>query len=341
MTISTNKNRHSYSNLNAAVKERSRKTLERFGDIATSQVKDTRLLAILKEVKDNWKDTFRPALTSFSCEAVGGEPEVADGACLMLTLAASGFGLHDDILDKSLGKHMRNTILGLHGNDSTLLVGDLLMFEGWSMVHEMIRKARKPEKIADIIRVYGSLCVEICEAEFMETLCRRNLEISVEYYQGILWKAMAEIEACSRIGAMMGDGKEYEIQALAEFGRRLGFVFRLGDDIEDCLNLKGDLIHRLEFESVPLPLLYTAKSSNEKFSKIRGIIENPQITPSDVRSLVEYCFEAEAFEYVRKIAEKNEVAGARVLRKLKPSAARTVLLSMIKASYDRIDELCR
>ena len=265
---------------------------------------------------------------------------MADDACLMFTLAAAGFGIHDDILDRSTNKHLRMTIMGLHGVDNALLVGDLLIVKAWTVVHEMIRKTCNPTKIADIVEVYGNLSVEICEAEFMETLCRRKLEIDLEYYKNVLWKAMAEMEACTKIGAIIGDGKKNEVEALAEFGRRLGFMSRLADDMEDCLNLKGDLAHRIQYESVPLPLLVAAKSSNEKYLQIKNIIEKTKITPGDVKALLKFCFETEAFESVCKMAKENEVKAAYKLRLLKPSSARNVLLAMNKRAYARIVNLC-
>jgi geranylgeranyl pyrophosphate synthase len=335
----------SHSELNKAVEVRSRRILERFGQVATSKVKDPKMLAILEDVKKYWNDLrtcalFRPALTSFSCEAVGGNPEAAEDAGLIFTLAASGIGIHDDILDKSPHKHLRKTILGIYGVDSALLVGDLLIVKAWTMFHEMIRKAHKPSRIADIMEVYGNLSVEICEAEFMETMCRRNLETDLDYYTSVLWKAMAEMEACTKIGAIIGDGKKNEAEALAEFGRRLGFMSRLADDIEDCLNEKGDLLHRIKYESVPLPLLYAAKSSREKYMRVKYIIEKTQFTRWDVEALLKICFETEAFQYVGKIARKNEGEAASKLRLLKPSNARNVLLAMNEKAYHRIANLC-
>ncbi|MHA2408186.1 MAG: polyprenyl synthetase family protein, partial [Candidatus Ranarchaeia archaeon] len=305
--------------MNKAEEGRRRRILERFGQVATSKVTDLKLLEVLEDVKKYWNDLrthalFRPALTSFSCEAVGGKPKAAEDAGLIFTLAASGIGIHDDILDKSPYKHIRKTILGRHGIDSALLVGDLLIVKAWTMFHEMIRKAHKPSRIADIMEVYGNLSVEICEAEYMETLCRRNLETDLEYYTNVLWKAMAEMEACTKIGAIIGDGKKNEVEALAEFGRRLGFMSRLADDMEDCLNEKGDLFHRIKYESVPFPLLYAAKSSREKYLRIKNIIEKTQITRGDVKALLKFCFETKAFEYVGKIARKNEEEAASKLR---------------------------
>lgn len=283
---------------------------------------------------------FRPSLTSFSCEAVGGEPEMADEAGLMFTLASSGFGIHDDILDRSSQKHLRMTIMGIHGVDSALLVGDLLIVKAWAIVHELIRKTCNPTKVADIVEAYGNLSVEICEAEFMESLCKKKLETSLEYYRNVLWKAMAEIEACTRVGAIIGDGKKSEVNALAEFGRRIGFMSRLADDIEDCLNLKGDFLHRIKYESVPLPVLYAAKASKENYLQIKAILGKPEIDPLDAKTLLKFCFETEAFEYVRKIAKENKVRAARKLLLLKPTSAKAMLSALNAVSYQRIADLC-
>ena len=330
--------------LHQLMRDRSLRILERFRQIATAELTEPKLLAILADVKKYWSDShaaalFRPALTSFSCEAVGGKPEVAEEVGIMFALASSGFGIHDDILDKSSSKHLRMTILGLHGVDGALLVGDLLIVKAWTFINELIRKGHELSKIADIAETYGKLSVEICEAEFMETLCRRRL-CSTSYYQNILWKAMAETEACTRIGAIVGDGQKKEVEALAEFGRRIGFMSRLADDIEDCLNLKGDFLHRIEFESVPLPLLYAANSSRRKFhARIKGIIEKTP-TPSNAEELLKLCFETEAFEYTLNIARKNAKHAHCCLSSLKHSNARSALSSMITSSCEHIDSLC-
>lgn len=331
--------------MNKTLERRWQSLLEKFDQVTTLKVSHPKLLTILEDVKTYWKDArtrllFRPALTSFSCEAVGGKPESAEDAGLIFILAASGIGIHDDILDKSRCKHLRKTILGIHGEDNALLVGDLLLIKAWTMFHEMISKANNALRIADIMKVYGNLSIEICEAEFKETMCRRNLETDLDHYANILWMAMAEIEACTRIGAMIGDGNSDEIEALANFGRRLGLISRLADDIEDCLNLKGDLPHRIKYESVPFPLLYAAKSSREKYLEIKKIINKTQITSNDTQALVKSCFDTRAFDYVHFIAEKNEAKAASELRMLKPSNARNLLSEIKKGVYDRIDALC-
>jgi geranylgeranyl diphosphate synthase type I len=323
------------------IKKRCQTILEKFGQIVIAQVRDPKLLAALEDVKKYWKDENRPSLTFFSCEAVGGTFEISQDAALMFTLAGSGFGIHDDILDQSKSKHLRMTILGLHGMDYALLVGDLLIVKAWTYANKLIRKTGNPTKIADILETYGDLSVEICEAEFMETQCRKKLDTNLDYYKNVLWKEMAEFEACSRIGAMLGDGQPKEIEALANFGRRVGLISRLANEVEDCLNSKGDLLHRIEYESIPLPLLYAAKNSAKNYSEIEDIIHRQRKNPlDDIKTLLGICFEAEAFKYMRKEGEKQKREADIKLKELKDTKAREILCTMVDAAYEHLNSLC-
>ena len=144
-----------HKELDRLFKERGNKILERYKRIIISDVHNKELLAVLNDVNRYWKDNVRPILTLLSCEAVGGGPQLAEDAGLMFSLASSGFGIHDDIIDNSSFKHFRKTIFGIHGIDSALLVGDLLIVKAWSILDKMIRKTTKPIKIADLVRVYG------------------------------------------------------------------------------------------------------------------------------------------------------------------------------------------
>ncbi len=322
------------------IKERCEKILEKFGKVAISGVKEPKLIAALQDVMNYWRDFNRPSLTFFSCEAVGGTYEISQYAALMFTLASSGFGIHDDILDKSKNKHLRSTILGLHGIDTALLIGDLLIVKAWTIAHELITKTNDPKKIADVLKVYGNLSVEVCEAEFMETQCRKKVDTDFKFYEKILWKEMAETEACSRIGAMIGGGKTSEIEALAYFGRSLGFLSRLANEVEDCLNVKGDLAHRIKYESIPLPLLYAAKTSDNVRKRIKTIVNKKEISLSDVEVLSKICFDSQAFEYINNLAKKKGEEAYHKLSELKSSMSRTLLLATAIQANARVDLLC-
>lgn len=328
-----------FNELNRAIEERGKRIRAKFGQEVLRGVEDAELLEILRRIKEKRKDSFRPALTSFSCEAAGGDPQVADEAGLMFALVSTGVSIHDDIIDKSRRKHLRKTILGKYGLNKSLLVGDLLIVKGWSRIGAGVENYREPEKIVKIAKIYGDLCTEMCEAEFMENACKKRLDTDLEYHKRILWKAMAETEACTRIGSMLGDGSDKEVRALSNFGRRLGFTSRLVDEVKDTLNIDGNFIHRLKYESVPLPLLFAAKSSEDRRTKIESIIEKSEISSSSMKSLLEMCFDSDAFSYVLKTAKENAKSAQHCLEVVKPSFARDILLGINEKIFNEISSL--
>lgn len=328
----------SQKDLAALLQKRGESVLKRFEQAIFSGIENPKILSILEYVKNQAKDTFRPSLISYSCEAVGGKPDDTTVVGLMITLAGAGIGIHDDIIDKSTTKCFRRTIVGRNGVNDALLVGDLLIVKGLTAVQEIVRKAYQPKKVADIIQAFQQHYFEICEGVFMEKSWKKNVETELDFCHKVLWKFASDGEACTRLGAMLGNGTEKEVEALGEYGRRLCYVCRLAEEVKDTLNLEGSLLRRLEYESVPLPLLYVAKSSRENSLKLKSILEG-RITPSDINTLLDLCFETEAFNYVREIAQKNVEEGIRILRTLKPSKARTVLTLLIKDTFS--DSLIR
>lgn len=327
------------ANIRTIIEEKYKRIQERVKKAVLSGVTNTELLHIMRTISQSKGDPFRAALTSLACEAVGGEPKTADDAALMFTLASAGFGIHDDIIDHSKNKHFKTTILGHHGLESALLVGDLLIVKAWTVIHEMLKKNYSKVKIEAIVKEYGRLNVEICEAEFMGFFCRKNLDTELKTSENILWEAMAEIEACTRIGAILGNGSKEEVEALAEFGRRLGFTYRLTDEVRDSLNVKGNLPHKIKYENVPLPILFAAKSSERRYQSIRSIVAKSHISSTDIGGLLKICFESKAFEYVLDLAKENRKKAIRALKVLGPSQARETLSSIARQSFSRITEL--
>jgi geranylgeranyl diphosphate synthase type I len=333
---STNLN---YDELNREIEERGNRIQQKFGKEALRGIEDPKLSEILTIIRNKRRDTFRPALTSLSCEAVGGSAQDADDAGLIFALVSTGVSIHDDIIDKSPRKHLRVTILGKYGLNKSLLVGDLLIVKGWSKISGMLERSMNPKKIAKVANLYGDFCTEMCEAEFMENSCKKQLDTDLEYHLKILWKAMAETEACTRIGAILGNGANSEVQALAKFGRRLGFTSRLADEVKDTLNIDGSFAHRLKYESVPLPLVFAATSSKDARLRIESIIKKRSMSSSNLRELLEICFDSNAFSYVERIAEKNVKSAASCLDAVKPSAPRDFLLELNEKIYDGITSL--
>ncbi len=303
--------------------------LKNFGEVIFTGIENPQLLAILGDVKEIWKDSFRPTLTSLSCEAVGGNFEDTNVVNLMVALAGAGIGIHDDIVDKSVIKHFRKTILGLHDIEATLLAGDLLIVKGLTALREIFKKGYSPKKVSDIIDVLQRHYIDICEGVFMESSWKKNPEIELDFCHQVLLKYGSDGEACTKLGAIMGNGTEREVEALGSYGRLLCYIFRLAEEVKDTLHVEGDLLRRLKFESIPIPLLYAAKASEKNTHTLKSILKGP-ITSSDLKILLDICIKTKAIDYVSDIAQKKVNEGRKILNTLKPSKARHFLTLIIQ-----------
>jgi geranylgeranyl pyrophosphate synthase len=227
-------------------------------------------------------------------------------------------------------KHFRPTLLGHHSADEALIIGDLLVLQAQTLIRQIMIEVSDQAKVIEIIKTFESFFNTICEGEFLEISIRNNIEIDLEKCHQVLWKYSSDIEACSRLGAILGDGSKKQIHLLSKYGRHLGYIIRLVEDVSDILNREGALIPRLRNESVPLPLLYSAKQSEKLFQEVNTIINKTSISNSDIRQLLDICFETEAFSYVQNIAKINLTKGINCLNSFKPSQARHYLALMIE-----------
>ncbi len=206
-----------------------------------------------------------------------------------------------------------------------MLAGELLIVKALSVSGEIIESKCPPEKLSDIVKAFEGFFIDVWEGEYMEILCRKNLDTELEDYHTVLWKSTADTEACTRLGAIMGNGSLGQIETLAEFGRRLGYMYRLRDDLKDSMNVELNLPCRLENESVPLPVLYAAKTEEKARRKVERVLRKERITPQDAKEISRLCLKSGALSYVTKLAKQNAMEALSKLRSLTPGFARNML----------------
>jgi geranylgeranyl pyrophosphate synthase len=134
----------------------------------------------------------------------------------------------------------------------------------------------------------------------------------------------------------MGDASEEETQALAEFASCLGFMYRLAGDAKDTINIETNLALRLQNESVPLSLLYAAKSSKDNYHQIKSILAEPKIATSDLLKMQELCFTSGGFAYLLSKGKSNLDDALTWLKLLKSSGAKDNLALMVQKTFSDI-----
>jgi len=248
-------------------------------------------------------DYFRPAIVSYCCEAVGGEPEITVPTGASLVLLAKAIGIHDDIVDKTKKRDGHVTTFGKFGKNVALVLSDVLLFKGFTLLRKNLEIGIPPYIMVKILETIDHVWFEQCEGAVSEFELQRNLDLSPKEYLAIIRKKASELEAITRIGGILGRGSKSEIDTLGKIGRILGMMSLLREEIIDVLEFSA-LRHRIKFESLPLPIIYAAQKTSVK-SKIFSIISKRKFTVMDMEKLLQIVEEAggisqTAYQIVRK-----------------------------------------
>lgn len=246
-----------------------------FEDLLSNRITSPLARRAMKLFAKRWKDYSRAALMALSCKAVGGDPSAVRPVAKALVLTGGAFDLHDDIIDHSYarGEKQRKSLLGIYGQEVTLLTGDALLIEGLSRFYELGNHFPQ-EKVEQIVSVVKAGLFELGSAEIEELSLVRNLQATPKKYLRIIRMKAADVESYTKIGAIIGGGTAKEVDALGRFGRLLGMIVILRDDIEDTFNDKFELRSRVTKESLPLPILHVLDAPGCR-SKLEELFESP------------------------------------------------------------------
>lgn len=268
--------------------ERLQSLLRRYGSEAVEQAKKSVLdesfehevvsSALHYFMCDYWKDYATPTLLLLSNEAVGGNSKSLANLAPALILVNGAIDIHDDIIDHSKQKDGRQTVYGKFGEEVALLIGDALLTKGLLALAGACRTLdlKKCEQIVGLLK---QGLFELGEAEVFELGYRGAIAIEPSNYLKTMNKKAADVEALTRIGAILGNARRSEIEALGKYGRILGLISILRDDIID-MTLQEELRHRLEYECLPLPLLFAIQDA-ESHVELLELIRNGMKTDSD------------------------------------------------------------
>lgn len=284
-----------------------------------------------------WHDLARPTLLSIACEAVGGDPYITAPVAVPLMLISGAIDIHDDIIDQSKTKGSRPTVLGKFGKDVALLVGDALLFKGLSLLHEAVEKGVPAEKLSIIIDIINRTFFELGDAEALELQFRGRLDVTPEEYLRVVRKKGADVEAHTRISAILGEGSEDEIEALSQFGRLLGMMIILRDDLVDMIDFK-EVQHRIKRESLPLPILYALQNAKRK-SKLCSLLLKKALTKRDIEMILENTGKAGGIKQLRKLMQKLSAEACSHIRDLKSNKDKLALLAnAMLVSFSQVSE---
>jgi len=244
------------------------------------ETNDLQLQEAINYLAHGPQDFFRPALLSLCSKAVGGSAENTIPYSVSLIFFSKAIGIHDDVIDNLKVRNERQTFFGKFGKDLALILSDILLFKGFTLMRKSFKTKIPQQAIAETLETIDHIWFEQGEGEVFEVRSRRHWDISPQECLAKIKKRASEFEAITRIGGILGGGSPEEVNILGKFGRLYGMMSLLRDEIIDMLELDM-LRHRIRYESLPLPIIYSMNDPTLK-SKIISLLSKKRLTEMDL-----------------------------------------------------------
>lgn len=237
--------------------------------------------------------------------------------------------LHDDVVDDGTERRGQTTARRLWGNAVSVLAGDLLLTHAL----ERTAAAAPGETLTDLFKTLRRLV----DGEVVQLRGRTKLDTSEETYFRIVTDKTASLFAwAARAGARAAGAPERSVQALGEFGARLGVAFQLVDDAldyagEQATTGKG-LFSDLREGKLTLPLLRAIAADQSLVALLTAAREGDEMAAARLVSSVRASRGAEGAR--ARASEETRLAMA-ALDELPESPARTLLAAVAAEMTDR------
>lgn len=248
-------------------------------------------------------DFFRPGLAAICSEAAGGTLEVTVPSSASLIMLGKAIGIHDDIVDNLKKRKKRQTLFGKFGKEIALIVSDILLFKGFTLLRKNSEIGISQKTEMKILETIDKFWFEQAEGEIFELVSRRQTTTTTQECLAKIKMRASELETVARIGAILGGGSENEIEASGKYGGLLGTAAILRDELVDMLEFDV-LKHRIKYESLPLPMIYALQNHYAK-TKISQIISKKQFSNHDMLTISKITDHAGGISYVADCITKT------------------------------------
>lgn len=136
--------------------------------------------------------------------------------------------VHDDIMDHADIRRNRRTAAREFGQDAAVLLGDALFSQALHVASQF--------PTTEVCRVVAGSTRQVCSGEIMQTLRRRDINLSLDGYRRIIGLKTAELfRASCYLGAKLSGKGEDFARAADRFGHHLGMAYQIYDDLADVL----------------------------------------------------------------------------------------------------------
>lgn len=273
--------------------------LERFVNLfEKSLTHDYGLLAqVLDHIRQRAGKRMRPMLILLMAKHFGGITDATQYAAVGLELLHTASLVHDDVVDDSAERRGQSSVNAEYNNKVAVLVGDYILSTA------LLNVALTDNQI--IVKRLAELGRTLASGEILQLSNIQNTEISEDvYYDVIIQKTAALFEACCTIGALSAGGSDEDIEKASLFGRNLGIMFQIKDDIFDysqSSEIGKPTGNDMAEGKLTLPVIYALNSTgNVNMRALAMKIKDRTVTSDEITMLVDFTKKNGGIEYAEK-----------------------------------------
>ena len=240
---------------------------------------------------------MRPMLILLIAKNYGGISSVTQHSAVGFELLHTASLVHDDVVDESKERRGQASVNAEYNNKVAVLVGDYVLSTALLNV-ALTNNTHIVQSLAELGRTLSN-------GEILQLSNIQNSEFSEEvYYEVIKMKTAALFEACCEIGAMSANATEEDLEKAKTFGRNLGIIFQIRDDIFDYYDSKEigkPTGNDMTEGKLTLPVLYALNSTeDEEMKAIARKVKSRDVSQEEISRLVAFTKANGGIEYAEQ-----------------------------------------
>ena len=255
------------------------------------------LTQALDHIRQRAGKRMRPILILLMAKNFGRITDATQHAAVGLELLHTASLVHDDVVDESGERRGQASVNQVFDNKVAVLVGDYILSTALLQVSYTHSEV--------IVRCLAELGRTLSNGEILQLSNIQNQDISEDiYYQVIKQKTAALFEACAALGAVSAGATESEVESARSFGRNLGIIFQIRDDIFEYYDhgeigkpTGNDMIEG----KLTLPVIYALNTTqDEEMITLARKVKNGSVTDEEIARLVAFTKAHGGIEYADK-----------------------------------------
>ena len=294
---------------------------------------DGMLGSALSHIRQRGGKRMRPILMLLMAKNYGQISDVTQHSAVGLELLHTASLVHDDVVDESGERRGQASVNATYNNKVAVLVGDFIL--STALLHVSFTNHQ------GIVQELSELGRTLAAGEILQLSNIQNRDISEDvYYQVIEKKTAALFQSCAAIGALSAGATDEMVQKAGEFGRNLGIMFQIRDDIFDYFDSKEigkPTGNDMAEGKLTLPVIYALNNTNfESMQTLAKKVKAGTINPDEIAVLVEFTKQQGGIDYAeQKMAEFSQICMQYIEENVKEKAIKDSLTAYVNYVVQR------